>query len=62
MSEIITKSIPDDLAEKEIRWFLKNKTGSGQNLVSILEIMDVLMLPATQIEKIMTKIKGAVEV
>ncbi len=56
-----TRTIPDDLALKEIEWFLREKRKSGQNQISIIEIMQELMLPAYQIESAMIKIKGVKE-
>lgn len=57
-----TKSVPDGLAEDEIRWFLKERKGMGQAFVSIMEIMHELMLPPQQIERIMARMKGVKEV
>ena len=54
--------IPDDVAERKIKWFLQEKKKSGQNLVSIIEISRELMLPYEQIERIMSGLKGVKEV
>lgn len=56
------KAIPDEIAEKEIKWFIKKKRESGQNVINIIEFSQELMLPCEQIDRIMSKIKGAVEV
>ncbi|MBI2583286.1 MAG: hypothetical protein HYW25_01340 [Candidatus Aenigmarchaeota archaeon] len=56
------KTLPDDIAENEIRWFLQEKRKTGQNLVSIIEISQELMLPPGQTERIMSRLKGVKEV
>jgi Arc/MetJ-type ribon-helix-helix transcriptional regulator len=56
------RRLPDELAEQEILWFLKEKKKSGQLKISIIEIMQELLLPADQIDRIMSRLKGVKEI
>src|SRR3989338_10093240 len=56
------RTIPDELAEKVVKWFLKEKRTAGQHLVSTIEASQELMLPFDQVDKIISKIKGIKEV
>ena len=56
------RNLPDEIAEKEIRWLLKQKRVAGQHLVSTVEVSQELSLPYNQVDKIISKIKGISEV
>ena len=62
LKNMVTRKTPDEIAEKEIRWFIKKKKETGQNIINIIEFSQELILPYEQIDRIMSKIKGAVEV
>lgn len=61
LQKMNSKLIPDEIAEKEIKWLIKKKKESGQEIISIIDISSELRLPFEQIEKIMSKL-GAKEV
>ncbi len=62
LKNMVVRKTPDEIAEKEIKWFIKKKRESGQNIINIIEFSQELMLPCEQIDRIMSQIKGAVEV
>ncbi|MEA3342855.1 MAG: hypothetical protein U9Q92_01695 [archaeon] len=52
------KRLNDNIAEQEIRNYLKRKKIVGMSKINILDIMEDLRLPAEQINRIMNKLKS----